>query len=238
MAAVQGKNFTVYLGDSMNTIGCEDLCTVTITSNEIITTTKGSGRGTNREYGNYDATLNVTGVVFPYDSESAAASAGKTDPTFLHSYLIQGKKVCAKYQLTDGATTKYAIANWIIRTCTFTGAAEGAMTFDMEFALDGQIYESSNMQSGAAYDGPSVFVYTATGTVSSFSDSSLINASRIYFVVKKTATNPSGILMHKSFLFSPFFSNEYIYTPGTGEFLFEDSLAAGDVVLISYDTSD
>lgn len=238
MSVVLGKNFTVYLGDSMNTIGCEDSCTVTVTATEIITTTKGSGRGTNREYGSYDAILTATGVVFPYDSESAAASASKTDVTFLHSYIVQAKKVCAIYQLTDGSTTKYVIANWIVRAITFTGAAEGAMTFDLELALDGQLYESSNMQSAATYDGPRVFVYTATGTVSSFADSSLINASRIYFVIKKTTANPSGIIMSRTTLFDPFFDNEYIYTSGTGTFSFDANLVAGDIVLISYDPAD
>lgn len=238
MAVVLGKNFTVYLGDSMNTIGCEDSCTVNVTSAEVITTTKGSGRGTNREYGSYDATLNATGVVFPYESESAAASASKTDVTFLHSYIIQAKKVCAKYQLTDGSVTKYVIANWIVRSITFTGAAEGAMTFDLELALDGQLYESSNMQSVAAYDGPSVYLYTATGTVSSFSDASLINISRIYFVVKTVASTGQKIIMNRATLFSPSFDNEYIYTAGTGDFSFEDNLLAGDTVLVSFDTAD
>lgn len=238
MAVVLGKNFTVYLGDSMNTIGCEDSCTVNVTAAEIITTTKGSGRGTNREYGSYDATLTSTGVVFPYSSESAASSAGKTDVTFLHSYILQAKKVCAKYQLTDGLTTKYVIANWIVRSLIFTGAAEGAMTFDVELALDGQLYESPGMRSGASYDGPSVYVYTATGTVSNFSDTILENASRIYFVIKKVAATGEVIVMNEATLFSPFVDNEFIYTAGTGDFSFDANLLIGDVVLISYDPAD
>jgi hypothetical protein len=238
MSVVLGKNFTVYLGDSMNTIGCEDNCTVTVTAAEIITTTKGSGRGTNREYGAYDAVLTSTGVVFPYDSESAAASAGKTDVTFLHSYITQAKKVCAKYQLTDGLTTKYVIANWIVRTLTFTGAAEGAMTFDVELALDGQLYESSNIQSSATYDGPSVYVYVAAGTVSNCDATPTINASRIYFVVKTVSSTGQTIIMRATTLFSPSFDNEYIFTTGSGNFSFDANLLIGDTVLISYDPAD
>ncbi len=238
MSVVLGKNFTVYLGDSMNTIGCEDSCTVNITAAEIITTTKGSGRGTNREYGAYDAILSSTGVVFPYDSESAAASASKTDITFLHSYITQAKKVCAKYQLTDGTTTKYVIANWIIRSLTLTGSAEGAMTFDMELALDGQLYESSNMQSIATYDGPSVYVYTATGTVTSFSDAVLENASRVYFVIKTVASTGEKIIMNVTGIFNPVISNEFIYTAGTGTFSFDANILAGDTILVSYDPED
>lgn len=240
MAVVLGKNFTVYLGDSMNTIGCEDSCTVNVTAEEIITTTKGSGRGTNREYGRYDATLTATGVVFPYASESAAASAGKQDPTYFQSYIVQAKKVCAKYQLTDGSVTKYTIANWIVRSITYTGAAEGAMTFDLELALDGQLYESPEMQSGAAYDGPSVYIYEATGTVANFDATPTINASRIYFVVKKTAA--TGITTIMSVLYPPNdftpANNEVIYTAASGNFEFFVSLAAGDIVLISYDPAD
>ena len=111
MAAVTGNNLTIYAGDDMNVIGCEESCTITVTANEIITTTKGSGRGTNREYGSYDATLQASGVVFLYASEATAAAANRQDPTYFHSYIVQGKKVCAKYQITDGSTTKYVIGN-------------------------------------------------------------------------------------------------------------------------------
>lgn len=237
MAVVLGKNFTVYLGDSMNTIGCEDSCTVNVTAAEIITTTKGSGRGTNREYGSYDATLTSTGVVFPYESETAAAAADKTDVTFLHSYLLQGKKVCAKYQLTDGSTTKYAIANWIIRSVTFTGAAEGAMTFDLELALDGKIYETANMTSSAVYDGPSVYVYTEDTTPSdSFTFSGFEDASAVYFIIKNgviqenvTFTNGGGV---------PIDPTEVNFDYSDGTIYFGTPLASGDVIIVSYDSAD
>lgn len=244
MAVVLGKNFTVYLGDSMNTIGCEDSCTVTVTAAEIITTTKGSGRGTNREYGAYDATLNSTGVVFPYVSESSAASAGKTDITFLHSYITQAKKVCAKYQLTDGSTTKYVIANWIVRTLTFTGAAEGAMTFDLELALDGKLYESANMTSAAAYDGPSVYVYTASGTVDGFSFSTLENASRLYFIVLTTTAGVQTVYQTADIqtltnaVDLPTGTGTVGYHAPTGTINFEAGLTSGDIVLTSFDVSD
>lgn len=246
MAAVQGKNFTVYLGDSMNTIGCEDSCTVTVTAAEIITTTKGSGRGTNREYGAYDAILTATGVVFPYDSESAAASASKTDITFVHSYILQAKKVCAKYQLTDGLTTKWVIANWIVRTLTFTGAAEGAMTFDLELALDGQLYESANMHSAASYDGPGVLVYDSTGTVDGFTSVTLEDASEIYFIVFTPSGNPAGRIVY---LYSdiqtlalatdlPVGAGTVGFHAASGTVNFEAGLLTGDSVLVSFDVAD
>jgi hypothetical protein len=245
MSVVLGKNFTVYLGDSMNTIGCEDSCTVTVTATEVITTTKGSGRGTNREYGAYDATLTSTGVVFPYDSESAAAGASKTDVTFLHSYITQAKKVCAKYQLTDGSTTKWVIANWIVRSLTFTGAAEGAMTFDVELALDGQLYESANMHSAASYDGPSVLVYTSEATEDGFTSATLEDASEIYFIVFTPSGNPAGRIVY---LYSeiqtlalatdlPVGAGTVGYHAASGTVNFEAGLLTGDSVLVSFDVA-
>lgn len=246
MAVVLGKNFTIYLGDSMNTIGCEDSCTVTVTSEEIITTTKGSGRGTNREYGRYDAVLNATGVVFPYASESAAASAGKQDATYLHSYILQAKKVCAKYQLTDGSVTKYAIGNWIVRNLVFTGAAEGAMTFDVELALDGQLYESASMKSGAAYDGPSVYIYDSTSTTNGFTAVVLENVSRMYFIAFTPSGNTAGRIVYQSTdiqtlaaaINLPVGAGTVGYHAATGTINFADGLLTGDNVFVSFDVSD
>lgn len=237
MGAVTGNNLTIFAGDDMNVIGCEASCTITVTAREIITTTKGSGRGTNREYGAYDAVLQSSGVIFVYADEAAAAAANQQDPTFFHSYIVQGKKVCAKYQFTDGTITKYVIANWIVRSAAYTGQSGEYATFDIELALDGQLFESAAMQSGAAYDGPSVFVYRATGTVASFSDASLENASRIYFVIKKTAATGLNTILTGVTLFGPD-PNEYIYTAGTGDFQFDVNLVVGDIVLISYDPED
>lgn len=234
MAVVLGKNFTVYLGDSMNTIGCEDSCTVNVTAEEIITTTKGSGRGTNREYGRYDATLTATGVVFPYASESAAASAGKQDITFAHSYILQAKKVCAKYQLTDGSVTKYAIANWIVRSITFTGAAEGAMTFDLELALDGKIYETSNMISGATYDGPSILIYTEDTTPSDgFTDAALIGASYSYFIIRNGVVQENVQFTSSGGV--PIDPTRVVFDYTTGTIYFGTPLSSGDIIIVSYD---
>lgn len=232
-----GKNFRIYLGDSMNTIGCEDSCTVNVTAAEIITTTKGSGRGTNREYGAYDATINVTGVVFPYDSESAAASAGYTDVTFLHSYLVQGKKVAAKYQLTDGALTKFVIANWIIRSITFTGEAEGALLFDMELALDGRLFESTKMRSSATYDGPTGYFFVFTGTDSAYPVPGMADPSKIYFIViNNTIYESADIQVMPDDISAPL-TGVGVHFP-TGTVLPSVAFAANDTLFVSYDIDD
>lgn len=240
MGLVTGNNLTIYAGDDMNPITCEESCSIVTTTEEIITTTKGSGRGTNREYGRYDSVLSYSGIVYIYASEADAAAANRQDGTYFHSYIVQGKKVCAKYQMTDGGITKYIIANWIVRSCSITGAAGNFATLDIELALDGQLYESAAMQSGSDYDGPSVYIYEATGAVSNFDATPTINASRIYFVVKKTAA--TGITTILTVLYPPDdftpANDEVIYVTGTGNFEFYVALADGDIVLISYDPSD
>jgi len=159
MGVVVGNNLTIYAGDNMNVIGCEDTCTITVTAEEIITTTKGSGRGTNREYGRYDATLSATGVIFIYESEAAAAADSKHDPTYFHSYLKQGKKVAAKYQITDGTIIKDVTASWIVRSCTFAGSAGDFAMFDIQLALDGELTETITTGEGV-YSSPYSSVYS------------------------------------------------------------------------------
>lgn len=157
---VTGNNLTIYAGDGLNVIGCEDSCIVTVTAEEIITTTKGSGRGTNREYGRYDATLSSTGVIFIYASEFDAASAGRQDPTFFHSHIIQGKKVVAQYKITDGTITKYVSATWMVKSVSFTGNTGEFATYNVELALDGKLTESTNMTSVYSFIPPEVLSIT------------------------------------------------------------------------------
>jgi hypothetical protein len=240
MGLVQGTDFKIYTGDSMNIIGCEESCSVSITVKEIITTTKGSGRGTNREYGSYDAILTSNGVVFSYSSESAAESGGQTDASFFHSYILQGKKVCAKYSFTsEDGIEKYAIANWIIRSLVFTGDATGFMTYDIELALDGELYESTALQSSIDIDGPSVYLYNATTTADTFTNGSMIGANRIYFVIKKTAsTGIDTVLTRVSTLASFTSTFQFKFDVLTGTFTFSENFANGDVFLVSYDIDD
>jgi hypothetical protein len=63
MAQLKGDDLVLYAYGDLEPIGCEDSFILTITSSEIITTTKGSGRATNREYGSYDWNIQCTGVI-------------------------------------------------------------------------------------------------------------------------------------------------------------------------------
>ncbi len=73
MAQYKGDDLVLYTYEDLEPIGCEDSFVLNITSNEIITTTKGSGRATNREYGSYDWNVQCTGVI-------TLNEAGKASP--------------------------------------------------------------------------------------------------------------------------------------------------------------
>jgi hypothetical protein len=246
MAAVTGNNLTIFAGDDMNVIGCEESCSINVTAKEIITTTKGSGKGTNRVEGNYDCIISATGVMFIHASEATAAAANKQDPTYFHSYIIQGKKVCAKYQITDGSTTKYVIGNFMVRSATYSGGAGDYATYDIELALDGELYESAAMQSGAAYDGPSMYVYDSTGTTDGFTSVTLEDASRIYFIVFVPASNPNARIVYQTSDIQtlalatdlPVGAGTVGYHAASGTINFEAGLLTGDKVLTSFDVAD
>lgn len=243
MALVQGKNLTLYTGDQMNVIGCEESCTLTITNEEIITTSKGSGRFTNREYGGADWTVQSNGVIFMYASESAAGSGGKTDPLYLTAYALEGKKVCVKIQFSDGTTTKYLIGNGIITNVVNTGSAEGYATFDVTIAADGKLYQSDNLQSSPNYDGPSVYIYTASGTVDGFSSVTIEDSSRLYFIVLTTAAGQkvyqtSDIQTLANAIDLPTGTGTVGYHAPTGTINFQAGLVSGNSVLVSFDVAD
>lgn len=234
MALVTGRNLTLYTGDQMNVIGCEESCTLTITNEEIITTSKGSGRFTNREYGTADWSVQSNGVIFMYADEPTAASDSKTDPLYLTAYALEGKKVCVKLQFTDGTTTKYLIGNGIITNIVNTGSAEGYATFDVTIAADGRLYQSSNLQSATSYDGPSIIVYTATGSTASFTDSRLIDATKVYFITKNGV--PFNTITTLADAVSFPLANVGVYLPaGYVAFPVGTPLVANDVIVISYD---
>ena len=131
MGAVTGNNLMIFTGRDMDVIGCEASCTLEVVETDVLTTTKGSGRGTSREYGKYDATLTSNGVIFIYDTENNSATGNKTDVTFMLGYMLKGYKVAARFNITDGSTTKFVYANWIISSITFSGTSGEHATYDI-----------------------------------------------------------------------------------------------------------
>jgi len=235
MAAVTGNNIQLLINDAGEYIvGCEDSFTLSYTSEEIITTTVGSGTGTNREYGRNDWQIDTTGVIFIYASESDATAASKVDPTFFISRVKKRKKVAIKCQLTDGSITKYFVGVGIITNIQYAGQAGNMATFAITIKADGELYESSNAISGDTYDGAQWYTYTATGTAASFTATELVNADKVYFIVKNGVVFPAIVaLLNDSSL--PL-ANVGVYLPsGYVAFPLGTPLTSGDQILIAYD---
>jgi hypothetical protein len=182
MATVLGNNLTLYVGDGMRTIGCEDSCTLTIENQIINVTTKGSGIGVNRELGSTDWNIQASGVVFI--NPDFDGSGSNLDPFEFVSYSLQRKKVVCKFQQTDGTTTKWMIGNGLISTCSYVGQAGEHAMFNVVILADGLLYASTNAVSRTEYDGPEVYVYDATGSVLGFAIPNFNNTGTgtLYFV--------------------------------------------------------
>ena len=241
MATVLGNNLTLYVGDGMRTIGCEDSCTLSIENQLINVTTKGSGRGTNREYGGYDWNLQASGVIFI--NSSFDGSGSNLDPFEFLAYSLQGKKVVCKFQQTDGSTTKWVIGNGVISTCSYVGQAGEHGMYNVVILADGLLYPSTNIISRDAYDGPSVYIYTATGTGAGFTASELISASTLYFIHRggngsNRTYQTSEIETLPDALSSPVTAGAVGYHAASGTINFNIVLASGDIIFVSYDTSD
>ena len=89
MAQYKGDDLVLYAYEDLEPIGCEDSFILNITAAEIITTTKGSGRATNREYGTYDWNIQCTGVI-------TLNEAGKVTSLHFNDNIIKGKKIALK----------------------------------------------------------------------------------------------------------------------------------------------
>lgn len=230
MAVVTGNNIQLLINEAGEYIvGCEDSFTLTYTSEEIITTSKGSGTGTNREYGRNDWQIDINGVIFIYASETDANTANRVDTTFLISKIKKRKKVAIKAQITDGTITKFFIGVGIITNVQYAGQAGNMATFAVTIKADGELYESSNATSGTTYAGPSWYTYEATTTTTSFTATELINANKIYFLIK------NGVVMTQVAILGIGNPLRFRFDDTTGEFFFEVDLVNGDQILIAYD---
>lgn len=230
MGVVTGNNLMIFTGRDMDVIGCEASCTLDVTETEVITTTKGTGRGTSREYGRYDATLTSNGVVFLYDTEDNSATGNKTDPTFMLGYMLKGKKVAAKFTISDGTTTKFIFANWVISNCQFAGNSGEHATYDITLKLDGELYPSADIAGDGEFDGVRALRYVHSGAdANGFTDSLLIGATA-YFIVR------NGQVYSTIYTLAPIGPTEYVvFVTGTGTVNFVPDLTDGDEIFVFYD---
>ena len=136
---IKGRDLEIYTGDGIRAIGCSSACTLTLTTNEIVTTSLGSGAATNREYGGYDWSLSSNGVLVIQDEFDGT---GKLDPLEFAAYILQGIKVAVKFQVTD---EKYYFGTGIIKSASYQGQAENFALFTVEILADGDLTPTSNL---------------------------------------------------------------------------------------------
>lgn len=135
MAYLKGDDLVLYAYENLEPIGCEDSFILTITSNEIITTTKGSGRSTNREYGSYDWNIQCTGVI-------TLNKTGQITPLHFNDNIIKGKKIAIK--ATVGNEFYFGLG--IILSAANTATSGEFAKFDVTIAGDGILYSTFELK--------------------------------------------------------------------------------------------
>jgi len=236
MSTVTGSQFTLYTGDGLRAIGCEGSCSLTVTAEEIITTTKGSGDWTNREYGRKDWVVQSNGII---SVQSGFDGSGSTlDPMEFIAYMHQGKKVVVKLLVNNGTVSRWRIGKGIVVSCVEAGPAGEFMTYDVVIKADGKLFVSDNAISRDSYDGPETYIYTSTGTLDGFSAVSLEDASTVYFV-HRSNTNHTYLTADIQTLALatdlPTGTGTVGYHAASGTFNFEDSLLTGQIITVCYD---
>jgi hypothetical protein len=135
MAQLKGDDLVLYAYEDLEPIGCEDSFILNITANEIITTTKGSGRSTNREYGSYDWNIQCTGVITLNES-------GKVTSLHFNDNIIKGKKVAIKASVGN----EFYFGLGIITSSANTGTSGEFAKFDVTISGDGILYSTNGLK--------------------------------------------------------------------------------------------
>lgn len=172
MRAIAGEELILYLFNEMEPIACEDSFTLTITNNEIITTTKGSGRATNREYGSYDWNIQCTGVML------RSVLNTQTDPRILGDVAMKGRKVIVKANIRND----YFFGIGIITSVSYIGDASEMAKFDLAISGDGVLYKTALLKMPESIKEPKYIIFTKTGSPTNptvFASPLLLNANPI-----------------------------------------------------------
>jgi hypothetical protein len=182
MATIKGDELILYTFEDLEPIGCEDSFILTLTATEIITTTKGSGRATNREYGPYDWTIQCTGVI-------TINETGKSNPLFFNDNLIKGKKVAVKASV--GSDFYFGMG--IVTSASNTGTSGEFAKFDVTISADGPLHSTSGLQN-PENEPQLIRVLNDEGLVPipllGYSSSSLLNATILMIFVNYTYYAP------------------------------------------------
>jgi hypothetical protein len=170
MANLKGNELVLYAYEDLEPIGCEETFTLNLTSTEIITTTKGSGRATNREYGAYDWNIQASGVV-------TIGEAGKTNPLHFNDNLIKGKKVAIK--AVYGADFYFGIG--VVTSATNTGTSGELAKYDVTITADGPLYSTNGLKN--TENEPSIIEYGSTLYPTVYSSIALFDATLLMVFV-------------------------------------------------------
>lgn len=209
MANLNGNELVLYAYENLEPIGCEETFTLNLTSTEIITTTKGSGRATNREYGAYDWSIQATGVI-------TIGEAGKTNPLHFNDNLIKGKKVAVK--AVYGSDFYFGIG--VVTSATNTGTSGELAKYDVTITADGPLYSTNGLQN--TENEPTYLEYSTSAFSITYSSALLLNATILMVYV-------SGVY------YAP---DTYTFTAnngsGLGVIVFDSALSSGKTVTIYY----
>ena len=209
MANLNGNELVLYAYEDLEPIGCEETFTLNLTSNEIITTTKGSGRATNREYGSYDWNIQASGVV-------TINQAGKVNPLHFNDNLIKGKKVAVK--ALYGSDFYFGLG--IVTSATNTGTSGEFAKYDLTISADGPLYSTNDLKNTEAE--PDYLEYSSTSHSITYSSASLLNATILMVFVDGVYYAPDT--------YEFIANNGY----GLGVITFDSALASGKTVRIYY----
>lgn len=209
MAQYTGKDLVLYAYENLEPIGCEDSFVLNITANEIITTTKGSGRATNREYGSYDWNVQCSGIITLNEALS-------TSPLYFNDNIIKGKKVAIKATIGE----EFYFGMGIVTSASNTGTSGEFAKFDVTIAGDGILYSTANLKN--TENEPTYLTYSSTANPVTFSSALLLNATILMVFVDDVYYAPDS--------YEFIANNGY----GNGVITFDTSLASGKTVKIFY----
>ena len=177
MANLNGNELVLYAYEDLYAIGCEETFTLNLTSNEIITTTKGSGRATNREYGSYDWNIQANGVI-------SIGESLRVNPLHFNDNLIKGKKVAVK--AVYGANFYFGIG--IVTSATNTGTSGEFAKYDITISADGPLYSTNGLKN--TENEPDILEYSSTTFSITYSSASLLNATLMIVFVDNEYYSP------------------------------------------------
>jgi len=209
MAQYKGDDLVLYAYENLEPIGCEDSFILNINTTEIITTTKGSGRATNREYGTYDWNVQCTGVITLNES-------GKVTSLHFNDNIIKGKKIAIKASV--GSEFYFGIG--VITTASNTATSGEFAKFDVTIAGDGPLYSTNNLKN--TEQEPTYLSYSSSSYAITYSSANLLNASILMVFVDDVYYAPDAY---------EFIANSGY---GYGVITFDSALSSGKTVKIYY----